>query len=178
MTKMHKAPMASCWLLASADHEARLIDEIEGLAARHGTPVFHPHLTILGDVPRDPSELAPALRGLAASVPAFSAPVTDIVLSDAFFRSYYAAFPPVPELLRLRELAGELFEMEPGPFVPHVSLLYGPVEPVAKAASRVETAARHAGRVVRFDRIALTNSANEVPIADWRCVDIVALGAA
>ncbi len=42
------APIASLWLLAAETDERDFVAEIERLAARHGTPVFHPHLTLLG----------------------------------------------------------------------------------------------------------------------------------
>ena len=63
-------------------------------------------------------------------------------------------------------------------FMPHVSLLYGPVEAAAKAAAIAEINARLAGRPIRFDRIGIVTSGQDVPIADWRVVTSVALRSA
>ncbi len=90
--------------------------------------------------------------------------------SDLFFRSFYAGFPLAPELQALRAAAIGAFNLDPGPFTPHVSLLYGPVPAQPKAESAAEVAARWRGRQVRFDRLTITNSGNDVPIADWRCL--------
>lgn len=178
MTSAQPAPVpaqASYWLLAAEVDEALFRDEVDALARTHGTPRFHPHLTLLGDLPHDPETLGEASRALAAAAGPFTATVSDIVTSDLFFRSFYAAFPIVPALQRLREAAIARFRLDPGPFTPHVSLLYGPVEAAAKATSAAEVARRWRNRPVRFDRLALTNSANDVPIDAWRCVEIIPL---
>ena len=168
-------PVTSLWLLAADPDEAAFTAEIETLARRHGSPVFHPHLTLLGDIPADPAALGAQARAIAAAAPAFEAEVEDIVTSDAFYRSFYAGFAIEPALVRLRAAAIATFALDPGPFTPHVSLLYGTVEPEAKAASAMATRQRWKGRRVRFDRLALTNSGNDVPIPDWRCVEILPL---
>lgn len=177
MSVSHPAatPVTSLWLLAAAPDEAALTAEIEMLARQHGSPVFHPHLTLLGDIPAAPAALGAQARAIAAAAPAFEAEVQDIVTSDAYYRSFYAGFAIEPALARLRAAAIATFALDPGPFTPHVSLLYGPVEPEAKAASAAERRQVWNGRRVRFDRLAITNSGNDVPIPDWRCVEILPL---
>ncbi len=170
------APIASLWLLAAETDERDFIAEIERLAARHGTPVFHPHLTLLGDIPVAPFALEAQTRTIAAAAPAFVAPVEVIVTSDLFFRSFYAGFPLGPELQALRAAAMRELRLDPGPFTPHVSLLYGPVATDAKATSAAEVSKRWKGRELRFDRLAITNSGNDVPIPDWRCLLTIPLG--
>lgn len=169
------APVTSLWLLAATPDEADFITEIETLARRHVSPVFHPHLTLLGDIPADPAALGAQARAIAAAAPAFVAEVQDIVTSDAYYRSFYAGFAIEPALARLRAAAIATFARDPGPFTPHVSLLYGPVDPEAKAASAAATRQAWNGRRVRFDRLAITNSGNDVPIPEWRCVKILPL---
>jgi len=168
--------VTSLWILANEAEETDFIAEIGRLAARHGTPVFHPHLTLLGDIPADPATSSERVRALATAAPAFTVPVEDIVMTDAFYRSFYAGFPLPSALQALRTAAIREFSLDPGPFTPHVSLLYGPVPPDAKAASAAEVAQRWKGRAVRFDRLAITNSGNDVPISDWRCLLTIPLG--
>ncbi|MFJ5368521.1 haloacid dehalogenase, partial [Bosea sp. CER48] len=94
---------------------------------------------------------------------------------DAFFRSFYARFSVSPALAKLKQ------ELDPegfGSFMPHVSLLYGPVEPTAKAAAIAEVNTRLAGRTIRFDRIGIVTSGQDIPIADWRVVASIGLRAA
>ena len=169
-------PMASFWLLPAKEDEALLLAEIDRLALRHGTPRFHPHLTLLGDLARDPAALTAETRALAAVAAPFSLPIADIVTGEAFYRSFYALFRAGSPLDALRKTAAEMFSAAAEPFLPHVSLLYGPVEPGEKSASAAEVRARLKDQVIRFDRVALTNSANDVPVADWRIVACAPLG--
>ena len=170
------ASLRSYWLLPSEEDEILLADEGARLGARHGTLLFQPHLTLLGDIARTPVPDRAMTEIIAAASGAFSLPIADILTGLSYFRSFYAAFAPSPELLRLRMETCRLCAAEPGDFMPHVSLLYGAVEPAAKVASAAEVRTLLKGRVIRFDRVALTNSANDVPIADWRCLETVALG--
>ncbi|HRE20362.1 MAG TPA: hypothetical protein PKW21_04935 [Rhabdaerophilum sp.] len=169
-------PLRSYWLLASEEDETLLMAEVAHLAACHGTPVFRPHLTLLGDIARESMPDRAITEVISSSVAAFSLPVADIVTGESYFRSFYAAFALSPELLRLRTTTSRLCEADGSGFMPHVSLLYGPVERAAKAESAAEVRTRLKGRMIRFDRVALTNSANDVPIADWRCLEIIPLG--
>ena len=176
MPQTETKPMASLWLLPAAGDEAMFVAAIKTLAARHGAPLFHPHLTLAGDLAADPAALAGPLADIAAASGPFVAPVEDIATSALFFRSYYAAFAITPPLAALREAAERRLSRTFGAFAPHISLLYGPVPPHAKQASASEWRARLAGRPIRFDRLAATNSANDVPVADWRIVAVAALG--
>lgn len=169
-------PLRSYWLLASDEDEAVLSAEVALLAARHRAPVFRPHLTLLGDIARGPLPDRAMTVAISYSVRPFALPVADIVTGESYFRSFYAGFAVSPELSRLRATTCRLCDVDGGDFMPHVSLLYGSVEPALKAASAAETRARLKGRMIRFDRVALTNSANDVPIEDWRCLEIVPLG--
>jgi 2'-5' RNA ligase len=62
------------------------------------------------------------------------------------------------------------------PFMPHVSLLYGPVAPEPKAAAAAEIRRRLKGRAVSFDRLCVVRSGQDTPIADWRVVATARLG--
>lgn len=177
MSNAHHA-VSSLWLLAGQEDEALLSGIVAGLAGRHATPLFHPHLTILGDIPRPPGELAGVLPRIARAAAPFALPVRDVVPGEAFFRSFYAAFDAVPALLALRRAAGVETGATSGPFMPHVSLLYGAVPAPAKSASIAEIARRLVGRPIHFDRLVLTNSADAVPVADWRILHTARLTAA
>lgn len=159
---------ASWWILASHEDEALLASHLGSLARRHGAPLFHPHLTLIGDIPAPPESLFEATDRLAAGAAGFTAPVIDIVTGEAFFRSFYALFEAPAALAELRMEAAQTLSLDPGPFMPHVSLLYGAVPERPKQESAARTRAALQGRAIRFDRLALVNSSNDVPLADWR----------
>ena len=155
--------------------EAMLAGIVGELSGRFGTPLFAPHLTLQGDTETTPTQLEQAITAAADAVDAFAEPVAIVEGSDAYFRSFYARFAVSPDLAKLkRALDPEGFAH----FMPHVSLLYGEVEAEAKAAAIAEINARLAGRAIRFDRIGIVTSGQDVPIADWRVVAGVALRSA
>ena len=56
-------------------------------------------------------------------------------------------------------------------FMPHVSLLYGEVEAGRKAAAAAEIRAKLSGQTVRFDRLEIVYSGDDVPVEDWETVE-------
>ena len=165
----------SLWLMASSTDEVMLTDLVDELSGRFRTPRFAPHLTLQGDTTMPLAALEHAVAAAAETVTAFAEPVTLVEGSDAFFRSFYARFAVSPPLTALkRALDPEAL----GSFMPHVSLLYGPVEPTAKTAAIAEVNTRLAGRSIHFDRIGIVTSGQDIPIAEWRVVASAPLQAA
>ena len=165
----------SLWLMPSPSDEALLAGIVGDLSGRFGTPLFAPHLTFQGDTETTPEMLERAITAAAGAVEAFAEPVSIVEGSDAYFRSFYARFAVSPALAKLKQA------LDPAgyeSFMPHVSLLYGPVETAAKAEAIAEINTRLAGRAIRFDRVGIVTSGQDVPIADWRVVASVALRSA
>nr|WP_047581326.1 hypothetical protein [Methylobacterium sp. ZNC0032] len=166
------ARIHSLWLMPAPSDEALLAGIVGELSGRFDTPLFAPHLTLQGDTETTPELLEQTITAAAAAVGAFAEPVSLVEGSDAYFRSFYARFTVSPALATLKQaLDPEGFAS----FMPHVSLLYGPVEASAKAAAIAEINARLAGRAIRFARIGIVTSGQDVPIADWRVVASVTL---
>lgn len=169
--------LASVWLMP-AEADAHALAAIVGdLSARFGAPVFAPHLTVAGDVPADPGGLSAQLARLARETGPFAAPIVDVVAGESYFQSFYALFHPVEPLAALKRaaIAGGLGGEAAG-FVPHVSLLYGHPDAAAKRRAAQELREALTGRPVAFDRLAVTNSSQTTPIADWRIVASAWLG--
>ncbi|WP_454658780.1 hypothetical protein [Bosea beijingensis] len=166
------ARIHSLWLMPAPSDEALLAGIVSELSGRFGTPLFAPHLTLQGDTETTPAVLERAVTTVADTVEAFSEPVTAVEGIESYFRSFYARFAASAPLTTLKRT---LDPEDSTPFMPHVSLLYGAVEPSAKAAAITEIGARLAGRTIRFDRIGIVTSGQDVPIADWRVVTSIAL---
>lgn len=165
----------SLWLMPAPSDEALLTGIVSDLSGRFGTPFFAPHLTLQGDTETTLDALERAITAAAGAVEAFAEPVSVVEGSDAYFRSFYARFAVSPALAKLKQALDPEGQAS---FMPHVSLLYGPVEATEKAAAIAEIDARLAGRPIRFDRIGIVTSGQDVPIADWRVVTSVALRSA
>lgn len=159
---------ASVWLLPSEADTVLLRGVIAELSGRFGSPVFEPHLTLAGDLHSNWGAYVPVLDDLAKTCRTFSQPVEQIVLTEAYFRSFYAAFARSAELDALKRICVDRAGGAIDGFMPHVSLLYGKVPETEKreAAKRIEQMLR--GRQVSFDRVVVTNSSDNVPINEWR----------
>lgn len=167
------APIHSIWLMPSTTDGALFAEVLADLSGRFGTPLFTPHLTIAGDTDRPVTQLATEIAEAGRQVAAFSEIVAGIETSETFFRSFYARFAVSPPLAALkRQLDGQAGE----PFMPHVSLLYGPVPAGPKAAAAAEIAKLLTGRPIRFDRLCVVTSGQDVPIEQWRIVETAMLG--
>jgi hypothetical protein len=167
------APIHSIWLMPAPQDGEILATIVADLSRRFGTPLFTPHLTVKGDTDMTLPTLAPEVAQAAGAVAAFSEAVAGIETSETFFRSFYARFAIAPALAALKQrLDGQAQDA----FIPHVSLLYGPVEASAKAAAATEISARLAGRAIRFDRLCVVTSGQDVPIDQWHIVETAMLG--
>lgn len=167
------APIHSIWLMPAPQDGEFLSTIVADLSRRFGTPLFTPHLTVRGDTNMKLPPLAAAVAQAAGEVAAFSEIVAGIETSETFFRSFYARFAVAPALAALKQ---RLDGHSQDAFIPHVSLLYGPVEAQAKAAAAAEISARLAGRAIRFDRLCVVTSGQDVPIDQWHIVDTAMLG--
>lgn len=162
----------SIWLMPSAEDGAFLADLVANLAGRFGTPVFTPHLTVKGDTDLPIAALAGGITEAAATVPAFQEAVAAIETSDAYFRSFYARFQISASLAQLKQrLDSDLADS----FMPHVSLLYGPVAPAPKASAAAEFHRMLTGRTITFDRLCVVRSGQDIPISEWAVIETIQL---
>ena len=168
----------SLWLLPAADQEAALLERMAQIAGRLGGERFAPHLTIQGDLDLPLEKLSAALAAMARSLPLQCWPVQQVEVSEHFFRSLYLRFADEPAFAAMQEAAQALSRTAAGlsPY-PHLSLSYGPAHP-DKAGLRQQLADQYLGREICFDRLAVTNSSQTAPIADWQCLAQHRLGQA
>ncbi|MSP50742.1 MAG: hypothetical protein EXQ95_15625 [Alphaproteobacteria bacterium] len=172
-----KPEVYSVWLMPEAAWARELAAVVGDLAGRFSTPRFTPHLTLIGGRPFDRADLKGRVASALPGTAPIAQPVLDVVIGEAFFRSFYALFAAEGGLLDVkRRIDRAALGSDASEFMPHVSLLYGPVEAGAKAAAAREVRAVLVGRTVRFDRIEIVRSGDQVPIADWEAVEAFPLG--
>ena len=130
---------SSLWLVPGDRVRARLGALIEGLAARLGTEGFPPHVTLLaglpakeGDVVRRAGEMCRALEPLRLRA-------SRVEGRDDFFRCLVYRVEETLALLTAQAQARIAFGREQGrAFEPHLSLVYGRIEPAARAVLEAE----------------------------------------
>ena len=127
--------MLMAWLVpAAGPARDRLAAAILRLAAEHDAPRFEPHVTMAGPFKRGEEDAVQTLTSLAASARPFEVRFVAVGYEAAYFRALYLRAEPSPQLTALHEAAQAAWELEPRPYMPHLSLLYAGIAEEQKHA--------------------------------------------
>ena len=165
-------PQYSIWLLPDAAHEPRLTRTVAELSAVQGESAFMPHVTIQGDLSRSLETLTELIDRLAQEVSVQRWRIRAVECSDQFFRCLYLRFALDASFVTLQTQTLATTGTPEGlsPF-PHLSLAYGRATDATRRL-RDELSGTFAASEVVFDRIALVHSSKDVPIAEWRVLEL------
>jgi Cyclic phosphodiesterase-like protein len=166
----------SLWLMPDATAMQDFVAAHRDLARRFNAPRFDPHLTLIGGSAMNLAGMKAWLSEIARGIAPFSAPVADVVTGPEYFRSFYALFTAEGAILELKRRSMAMLDEGVGDFMPHVSLLYGQVEPKAKETARVALASQFNGRAIGFDSLAISLSGPGVEVEDWVIEHQIVLG--
>ncbi len=122
--ELDKRNMYSVWLMPEPDISKKIYEIIEGLAIKYGSTPFEPHVTLLGQISAVQEDALKMAESLAASSTAMNIEFGKIGNSDAFFKSIFVRIKYTEMLQRFYKNATSTFKMEPGKFMPHMSLVY------------------------------------------------------
>lgn len=126
MTDAARSIGLSLWIQPSGQLYDRMASIIRQLSERFHTPIFEPHVTLLGDLVGDEQEITAQAQQLAAQIPPFQMTLTTVDYLEPYFRCLFVRAQETPELLRANQIARSIFHREQDPkFMPHMSLLYG-----------------------------------------------------
>lgn len=170
------APLpVSFWLLPAATDDAWLSALVDALAAARGTPAFAPHVTLqFGEIDTEPGALS-ALHDVAGRFAPRTLPAGPTDHGPDRFKALFLRLPtgplaPLGQALRAFAPDHGRYRLDA-----HLSLLYGELP----AADRALLASQHdhAGRTIRFDRIAAVGPGPDGfdDVAGWRTLGIAAL---
>jgi hypothetical protein len=156
----------SLWLMPDGTSAERLSALVSSLAARFGTPVFGPHVTLLHGLAADEQTVV----GLAARVSEHLAGETvslgPIEGRSEFFRCLYLRVEPAASLRAAHAHAAAAFQVSPDPeYLPHLSLVYGHLD----TAEKGDVAAAVVSEVpstIRLEAIEVWRT--EGPVREWR----------
>ncbi len=114
-----------------------LSDTIQSLSAEYGGPIFAPHLTLLTTIPEaNEEELIEKSRALASNFVPFTLTLSGFAAEETYFRTLYMTVQNADEVADYHMQARAVFGGDDaGPYVPHVSLLYGMYEVKRKQQS-------------------------------------------
>ena len=104
----------------------RLKGIIEDLGARFKSPLFEPHITLLGQAAGSKEEVLGKTAALAKSLTAFELNSNGLGFLDRYFQALFVKIKEAPGLMDANRIACQIFEREPAlPYMPHLSLAYG-----------------------------------------------------
>lgn len=116
----------SIWLMPTGDVHARLFALMRELAKDYSTPVFEPHVTLIGGLLDPEGEMLSKMSRLARLLRPFSVRLGGVAHLDGFFTCLFIRVEETQELLAANREAREIFDRSHDPkFVPHLSLMYG-----------------------------------------------------
>lgn len=116
----------SLWLEPDGNVAHRLQEKIRKLSNKYNTPMFEPHVTLIGTLEQSLPELIQLTDMLAGSLEPLELLLTKTGCGNTFYQSVFVHVDNSKGLRSARRLACRLFNVDdPEDYMPHLSLMYG-----------------------------------------------------
>lgn len=115
----------SIWLIPPEPVYSEIKKIIDSLSNEYGAPKAEPHLTVVGNIEKNLSEVNEKAEELAESACSLELSLGPVSFSTTFFQCVFVRVNSTAELMDLNLTAKKLLNMENTVFMPHISLLYG-----------------------------------------------------
>ena len=116
----------SLWMRPFGDTAFSLQQHIKKLSEKYDTPIFEPHITLLGGLERGETELTQLTDTLAGALDPFDVLLTNAGYRERYYQSLFVHVKKSTELMEARRIAEKLFDVDSEEeFMPHLSLMYG-----------------------------------------------------
>ena len=125
---MGQSATHSLWLEPTGETAYKLQQRIKELSEKYETPVFTPHVTLLGGLTASRTELEALTDTLASSISPFELNLTKAGYLSTFYQSLFIHVEQNEGLTHLHSNACQLFDCPDEykhEYMPHLSLLYG-----------------------------------------------------
>lgn len=123
---MASAETYSLWLRPMGDIAFSLQQRIQKLSKKHSTPLFEPHVTLLGGLQAPETELINLTEALGSSFRPFDILLTRAETGTTFYQSLFVKIKETRPLMEARAKAEQLFDYstDKEDYFPHLSLMY------------------------------------------------------
>ena len=118
----------SIWILPDEELQVYLSDIICKISIKYGGPIFQPHVTILGGITGNESDLIKNTVNLSEKINNLKIVFDGIGYNKDYFFSIYLQVLLSNELKNVTNIAENIFKCFNDNFVPHLSLAYGNYE--------------------------------------------------
>jgi len=119
----------SLWLMPEGGVCVPLQKTIEDLAARLKSPIFEPHITLIGQIAGRKDEVLAKSAALAGLMTACEISSDGLDFRDSYFQALFVKIKETPPVMGASRTACRIFKGEPSsPYMPHLSLAYGDLD--------------------------------------------------
>lgn len=98
---------------------------IKDLSNKNESPVFMPHLTVLGGIDRELSDIQKAVETVTKDTEKLNLSLGSISFSTTYFQSVLVRVDSTAQLMQLNLDIKKLLDIENNVFMTHMSLMYG-----------------------------------------------------
>lgn len=127
---MHKY---SLWFMPTGPVARKFSQVIAQLAQQYSSPIFPPHVTLIGSIEAQEVEISGKAQELASLIRPFSIRPTTLAYTNAYYRALFVKVDPSTAILSAYQQARRLFpDKQKTEYIPHLSLLYGNFPPATK----------------------------------------------
>lgn len=116
----------SLWFRPFGEVGFELRQQIKELSRQYDSPMFYPHVTLLGGLDMHETKLVQLTDTLAHSLAPFTVYLNKAAAGNTYFQSLFVRIQKTEPLLGAHNIAKELFDCEgQEEYYPHLSLMYG-----------------------------------------------------
>lgn len=161
--------MHSIWLIPEPSAGKSLSASLKSLSRELGSPLFEPHMTLLGDIGGDPEATLKACSGLTRGLAPPSGRVSGADGEESLFTSLFLTVEVPRAIVELRDaVAAALGQDPPASFRPHISLAYATIPEARRRKLASALADQYRNMRFRFSRISIMSASQTTPVAQWR----------
>ena len=115
----------SIWIIPSEPIFSQLSQVISELSFKYNCPVFEPHLTVLGNIDHELSEIKQVVEKIVRDLDDLNLSFGPVSFSTTYFQSVLIRINSTAKLMQLHFDIKKLLKDENIVYMPHISLMYG-----------------------------------------------------
>lgn len=115
----------SIWIIPPEPIFGKLSKIISELSSKYRCPIFAPHLTVLGNIDHELSEIKQAAEKIVSKLDDLNLSFGPVSFSTTYFQSVLIRINSTAKLMQLHFDIKKLLKDENIVYMPHISLMYG-----------------------------------------------------
>lgn len=115
----------SIWIIPPEPVFSQLSKTISELSFKYRCPIFVPHLTVLGNIDHELSEIKQVVEKIVSDLDSLNLSFGPVSFSTTYFQSVLIRINSTAKLMQLHFDIKKLLKNENIVYMPHVSLMYG-----------------------------------------------------